>query len=88
MKITYHHQKNTAVWDEDTSHVTGAEYMVERLLDVWEFHMRPVKITETGPDVHPELWTPLGALACGLVAGFKMTTDESDLWKLPKGAVP
>ena len=55
MKITYNHQGNTAVWEEDTGLISGPEYMVERLMDIWEFHSRPVKLTETGPEAWPTL---------------------------------
>lgn len=88
MKITYHHKGNTAVWDEDTGLVTGPEYMVERLMDIWEYHSRPVKLTETGPEAWPNLLSAEGATAAGLVAGFDPTNDEPERWAIPKGAIP
>jgi len=88
MKITFHDHGNTAVWEEDTALITGTKYMIERLMDVWEHHKGPVKLTETGPEAYPELLTADGATACGLVAGFAMTDDDPNRHELPEGAIP
>ena len=88
MRITFHHHDNTAVWDEDTGRISGAEYIIERLMDVWKHHTGPVKLTETGPEAYPSLLSADGATACGLVAGFAMTDDDPERHELPKGAIP
>lgn len=86
MKVIYHHQKKTAVWED--ADLTGAQYMIDYLLDIWKYHNKPVPLTPTGPDVFPSMWTHEGATAAGLVAGYYMTGDQCKVCEVPEGSVP
>ena len=45
MKVIYHHQKKTAVWED--ADLTGAQYMIDYLLDIWKYHNKPVPLRDS-----------------------------------------
>jgi len=85
MRVTYHHNKKTATWED--ADLTGTPYMVDYLLEIWKYHNKPVRLTPTGPEAWPSMWTHEGAIAAGLVAKYYMTGDQPESCVIPEGSV-